>query len=116
MSFSQILFSVLAFAAPAAIMWFIVLPRLKARFTDLYNGIPGFWARWWARAVAFRTMLFGALGLMVPEIISGIAALTASDITSFPDDWQGWIRGAALVATMLGRAIATAPREQPPKG
>lgn len=113
---SRILFACLAFAAPAAIYWFIIRPRLKARFVDLYADIDGVWARWWARAVAFRTMLFGAIGLMLPEIISGIATLAASDLSFMPADWQSYIRGAALIATMLGRAMATAPREEPPKG
>ena len=89
---------------------------MRARFIDLYSNIDGFWARWWARAVAFRTMLFGAIGLMLPELITGIAALSSNDLSFMPEQWQSWIRGAALVATMLGRAMATAPREEPPKG
>lgn len=113
---SSVLFIILALSAPPAIYFFIVRPRLKARFTDLYADIDSFWARWWARAVAFRTMLFGAIGLMLPEVITGIATLSASDLSFMPEQWQSWIRGAALVATMLGRAMATAPREEPPKG
>lgn len=113
---SQLFFGIVAIVAPIAIYWFIVRPRLKARFVDLYSHIDSFWARWWARAVAFRTMVFGAIGLMLPEIITIIAALAQSDISFLPTNWQSWIRGAALVATMLGRAMATAPREEPPKG
>lgn len=113
---SSALFIILALSAPPAIYWFIVRPRLQSRFVDLYSYIDGFWARWWARAVAFRTMLFGAVGLILPEVISGVATLSSSDLTFMPEQWQSWIRGAALVATMLGRAMATAPREEPPKG
>ena len=113
---SNVLFIIIALSAPPAIYWFIVRPRLKARFVDLYSNIDGFWARWWALAVAFRTMLFGAIGLMLPEVITGIATLAASDLSFMPEQWQSWIRAAALIATMLGRAMATTPREEPPKG
>ena len=116
MNLSRLLFAIIALGAPAAIYWFLVRPRLRARFNDLYADIDSFWARWWARAVAFRTMMFGTIGLMLPELITGVAALASSDISFMPGHWQDWIRGAALVATMLGRAVATAPREQPPKG
>jgi len=112
----KILLTIVAFSAPVAIYWFIIRPRLRARFVDLYADIDGFWARWWARAVAFRTMLFGAIGLALPEIITMIAGLASSDLSFLPDQWQSWIRGAALIATMLGRAVATSPREEPPKG
>lgn len=113
---SQFLFGTLAVLAPIAIYWFIVRPRLQSSFINLYSYIDGFWARWWRRAVAFRTMLFGAIGLMLPEVISAVAFAASSDLTFLPEQWQSWIRGAALVATMLGRAMATTPREEPPKG
>lgn len=106
----------LAVVVPFLIFWFIVRPRLRARFTNLYSHIDSFWARWWARLVAFRTMVFGTIGLVLPEIISGIAFLASSDLSVLPADWQNYIRIAALIATMLGRAVATAPREEPPKG
>ena len=116
MEISRILLGIVALVAPFAIYWFIVRPRLESRFIDLYANVEGFWDRWLTRAVAFRTMIFGTIGLMLPEIITVLAGLSSSDLEGFPDEWQGWIRGAALVATMLGRAMSTAPREEPPKG
>lgn len=112
----NILLSIIAIVAPVAIYWFIVRPRLNARFVDLYTYIDGFWARWWARVVAFRTMVIGSVGLILPEIINGIAFLASSDLSALPDEWEQGIRIAALVATVLSRAMTTAPREEPPKG
>jgi hypothetical protein len=112
----RIILFIVALAAPILIYWFIVRPRLQSRFTNLYSHIDGFWARWWARAKAFRTLVFGTIGLALPELISGVAFLASSDLSGLPDGWSGSIRVAALIATMLGRAMATTPREEPPKG
>lgn len=113
---TRLIFAVLALAAPFLIYWFVVRPRLEARFMNLYSHIDNFWARWWARAVAFRTMVFGTIGLVLPELITAIASLASEDLTFLGDWWSGAVRGAALVAVMLSRAMATAPREEPPKG
>jgi uncharacterized protein YacL len=112
----NIIIGIIAIAAPVAIYWFIVKPRLKARFTNLYSHIDSFWARWWARAVAFRTLVFGTIGLVLPELINFVASMASSDISALPDSLENAIRISALIATMLGRAMATSPREEPPKG
>ena len=112
----QIILSLIAIVAPVAIYWFIVRPRLQERFVNLYSHIGSFWARWWARAVAFRTLIVGAVGLIIPELVSLMSFLTTQDLSILPQPWESGIRIAALIAIMLGRAVSTAPREEPPKG
>lgn len=119
----NIAISLVAIVSPVLIYWYVIRPRLKARFVDTYAHLDGFWARVWARIVAFRTWIIGAVGLVLPEVIDiamllvgSFQGLSGADITFLPGWAQTLIRGATLVALMVNQARKTTPDGMPEPG
>lgn len=106
-------FSVLVLAAPIAIYWWIIRPRLQAKFSELYSHIDGFWARQWARIVAFKTYVIGMIGIYASELPAFFEQLQLVDLSSLPEAWQSTIRITTLVAVLLSRAYSTTPKDEP---
>lgn len=111
--------SILAIIAPLAIYWLVIRPRLQARFADTYAQIDGWWARQWARIVAFRTWIFGAVGLVIPEIaelaqfaINFLGGFNGMDVSFMPDWLAKLIRVGALIAVVWNQARKTTPEGQ----
>lgn len=111
--FANPIWSILLLIAPFVVYWFVIRPRLKARFTEIYSGIDSFWARVWARTYAFRTFFIAAFGAFLaaaPDILVRIAPL---DFSSFlPQPWGGWCAFGVSVAIPLMKAFETKPREE----
>ena len=81
--FANPIWSLLLLAAPVAVYWLIIRPRLKIRFTELYGHIDSFWGRVWARLYAFRTFWIATAGAVItaaPDILVQIAPLDFSGI------------------------------------
>lgn len=110
----KLLWQFVIIAAPIAIYLFVIRPRLKARWTDLYTDIGGFWARQWARLVAFRSWVIGGAGIYMSEVPALLEEFKLADLTFLPERWQSTIRVVTIVALMLARAYSTTPQEQPP--
>lgn len=111
--FAHWIWSVLLLAAFVAIYWFIIRPRLKAKFTELYADIDSFWGRLWARTYAFRTFwvaAFGALMTALPDILVAIAPLDFSQI--LPQPWAGFTGIGTTVAIALMKAFETKPKDE----
>jgi len=96
------------------IYWLVIRPRLQARFTDLYAHVGGFWARTWARIVAFQTFVLGSIGLILPEVVTLITPYMHDDLDFLPDGWKGVFRAAIILLIIWARARATTPGEEPP--
>jgi hypothetical protein len=110
--FANPIWSILLLAAPIAIYWFIIRPRLKVRFTDLYSRMDSLWARVWARIYAFRTFWIGVVGAVVtalPDILVQIAPLDFSGI--LPQPWPAYTGPATSIAIVLMKAFETKPGE-----
>ncbi len=119
----RIAISLFFILVPIVVYIMIIRPRLKARYVDTYTELDNWWARQWARVVAFRTWIIGAIGLMLPEVLDGaqyvidaLQGLNGADVSFLPDWLQKLIRGLALVALLINGAFKTTPNGQPPLG
>lgn len=106
------IWSVLLLLAPIALYWFVIRPRLRARFTELYGHMDSFWARLWARTVAFRSYIatvLAAVAIALPDIAVAVAPI---DLSEFVGKWwaQAWTTGLAVFLA-VNRAFATKPGE-----
>lgn len=107
------IWSVLLIAAVVALYWFVIRPRLRAKFLETYQHIDSFWARLWARTVAFRSYLasaFAAIMIALPDIA---VALTPIDLSEVVGKWwaQAWTTGLAIFLA-VNRAFSTKPGEE----
>lgn len=107
------IWSVLLLIAPFALYWFVIRPRLEKRFVDTYKNINSFWARLWARTVAFRSYLAAALTavmIALPDIAVALAPIDLSDVIG---KWwaQAWTTGLAIFLA-VNRAFSTTPGEE----
>lgn len=111
--FANPIWSILLLAAPIALYWFVIRPRLKIKFTDLYAHIDSFWGRVWARTYAFRTFwiaTFGAVVTALPDILVQVAPL---DFSGFlPQPWPAYTSSAVAIAISLMKAFETKPAGQ----
>lgn len=111
--FANPIWSILLLAAPVALYWFVIRPRLKARFVDIYADLDSFWARVWARIYAFRTFWIATLGAIVtaaPDILVQIAPLDFSPF--LPQPWPAYTGPATTIAITLMKAFETKPKEE----
>lgn len=111
--FANPIWSVLLLLAPVALYWFVIRPRLRARFTELYAGIDSFWGRLAARLYAFRTFMIasaGAVLVALPDILVTIAPLDFSTI--LPQPWGLYVGTAVAVIVAIMKAFETRPGEQ----
>lgn len=105
--------SIVLIVGVIAVWFFVIRPRLKVPLTDTYTYIDGFWARVWARIVAFRSYfaaLFTAVMIGLPDIA---VALTPIDLSDFVGHWwaQAWTTALAIYLA-INRALATKPRNE----
>lgn len=105
-------FSLALLAAPILIYFFVIRPRLEAKFSETYEHIDGWWARQWARLVAFRTYIIGLVGIYVTELPALIEQLQLVDLSWLPEHWQATLRVAFMLLLIFVRARATTPVAQ----
>lgn len=111
--FANPIWSLLILAAPVALYWFVIRPRLKARFTELYADIDSFWGRVWARTYAFRTFWIAALGAIITALPDILATIAPVDFSPFlPQPWPAYTAPVTTVAITLMRAFETKPGEE----
>ena len=110
--FAHPIWSLLLLAAPVALYWFVIRPRLRARFTELYADIDSFWGRVWARTYAFRTFWIATFGVVLaaaPDILVAIAPLDFSQV--MPQPWPMYVSIGTTTAIALMKAFETKPGE-----
>lgn len=123
--FANPLWSFLILVALVLIYRFIISPRLRVRFSETYTHIDGFWARLWARIVAFRSPIVAAVGPILtalPDILIFIWSLLSHvipilptlDFSGLPQPWPAYANFASTSAVILMKAFETTPREAPP--
>lgn len=106
------LWSVLLLAAVVGLYVFVIRPRLKARFVDLYVNVDGFWSRLAARLWAFRSYVatvIAALALALPDIAVAVSPLDLSGIIG--ERYAPMVTAALAIYLALNRAFATKPGE-----
>jgi len=111
--FAHWIWSLLLLAAPLALYWLVIRPRLKARFVDLYAGLDSFWDRVWARAYAFRTFWIATAGAILtaaPDLLVLIAPLDFSGV--LPQPWPAFTGPATSAVIVLMKAFETRPGEE----
>lgn len=108
--FANPIWSALILCAPLAVYWFIIRPRLRARFIDLYSHLDSFWARVWARLYAFRTLWVataGALATAAPDLLVLIAPVDFSPF--LPQPWPAYTGPATSAVILIMKAFETKP-------
>lgn len=110
-----VIWSVAVILGPILIYWFVIRPRLKERFADTYSHIDSWWQRQWARVLAFRTYVIGALGIWLSEAPALLDGLNAVNLTDWPEGWQSTVRLVTIFLMIYTRARATTPVGDPPK-
>lgn len=111
----NIFLSLLVLGAPVALYFFVIRPRLKAKFTDLYTDIDSFWGRVWARVWAFRTPVIGTIGALVaaaPDILVKLAPVDFSTI--LPQPWGLYVGTTVGIIIPIMKAFETTPGQTPP--
>lgn len=108
----QVAFSLTVLAVPIIIWFYVIRPRLQGRLSDTYEDVKGFWARQWARVVAFRTYVIITAGIYLSEVPALLEILGTLDLSALPEGWQSTIRICALIATLYVRARATTPASE----
>lgn len=111
--FAHVFWSVLLIAAPVALYWLVIRPRLKARLVDVYAGLDSFWARVWARTYAFRTFWLATATAVVtalPDLLVAVAPLDFSGI--LPRPWPAYTTAIFTVVVTLMKAFETKPDEE----
>lgn len=106
--------SITVLVAIAALYWFVIRPRLKVGFTDLYSHIDSFWERWGLRLWAIRSYVVGVVGALVAALPDILVQFTSFDFSGLPQPWGANVGTGVGITLMLMRAFATTPREQPP--
>lgn len=99
---------------PFFIYWYVIRPRLQVRFVDTYANLDAFWDRAKARYLAFQTLILGAIGLVLPELVTFLEPYLFTDPTFIPETWKGWFRGVIILLMVWSRARMTTPRDEPP--
>lgn len=108
--FANPIWSILILCAPIALYWFVIRPRLEARFIDLYSHLDSVWARVWARTYAFRTFWIataGAIATAAPDILVQIAPIDFSPF--LPQPWPAYTGPATTLIITLMKAFETKP-------
>jgi hypothetical protein len=105
--FANPLWSVLILVALVLIYRFIISPRLKVRFAETYTEIDGWWARQWARIVAFRTIIVAALGPILTALPDLLALIPTVDLSFLPQPWPAYANTAAAFGVIVMKAFET---------
>lgn len=110
--FANVFWSLLLLAAPIALYWFVIRPKLETRFVDLYSDLDGFWERVWARLYKLRTFwiaTFTAVMTAAPDILVKLAPLDFSPF--LPQPWPMYTSTFFTIAVTLMKAFETKPGE-----
>lgn len=113
--FANPLWSLLLLAAPVGLYFFVIRPRLKANFTDLYANVDTMLGRVWARVWAFRTPVIGAIGALMaalPDLLVKIAPIDFSTI--LPQPWGLYVGTTVGIIIPIMKAFETTPGQAPP--
>ena len=111
--FAHWIWSLLLIAAPIALYWFVIRPRLRARFVDLYADIDSFWGRVWARTYAFRTFWIASFGAIITALPDLLVKVSSLDFSSLPQPWPMWVSIGTTLGITLMRAFETKPKDEP---
>jgi hypothetical protein len=103
------IWSLLLIAAPVALYWFVIRPRLEARFTDLYGHLDSFWRRVWARTYAFRTFWIATAGAILTALPDLLVQISSLDLSGLPQPWPMWVSITTTVTITLMKAFETKP-------
>lgn len=109
--FANPIWSLLLLAAPLALYWFVIRPKAPILETRKY--VSGFFERWWARIVAFRTWVVGfvaALMIALPDLLVLIPGL---DLSFLPHPWPMYVTSASSILLVVMRAFSTTANERP---
>ena len=110
--FANPIWSGLLLAIPVGLYWFVIRPRLRAKFTELYTDIDSFWGRIWARIYAFRTFFIAtcsAVLIALPDLLVQVSSL---DFSFLPRPWAAYVSPAALFLVALMKAFETKPKDE----
>lgn len=105
----HILLLLVLLAAPTAVYFLLLRPRLQMKYTEMYAEIDGFWARQWARVYALRSFFIasaGAIAVAVPELLQAVGGI---DFSFLPQPWPGYTSAAVAIAITLNRVLSTLP-------
>ena len=111
--FAHWFWSLLILTIPVALYWFVIRPRLKARFVDLYANINSFWARAWARTYAFRTFVIATLGAVMVAAPDLLVQVSRLDFSFLPQPWPMYVSIGTTSAITLMKAFETKPKDEP---
>lgn len=110
--FANPIWSILILCVPVLIYWFIIRPRLRARFTDLYVHVDSFWARWTARLYAFRTFVIASWAVILVAAPDLLVQVSQMDFSFLPQPWAGYVPSAALMLIAIMKAFETKPKDE----
>lgn len=109
--FANPIWSLFLLAAPFALYWFVIRPRLRMKFTDLYADIDSFWGRVWARTYAFRTFWIATLGAVLAALPDLLVQVSSADFSSLPQPWPMYVSIGTTVSIALMKSFETKPGE-----
>lgn len=110
--FANPIWSLLLLAVPVLVYRFIISPRLRMRFGEIYTHIDSFWGRVWTRLYAFRTFFISTLGILLtalPDLLVAIAPLDFSAV--LPQPWGLYVGTFIAITIALMKAFETKPGE-----
>lgn len=96
-------------AAPFAVYFLLLRPRLKMKYTEFYAEIDGFWARQWARIVALRSFFIGSAGALATAVPLLLELFLGIDFSFLPEPWPGYVAAATSIVLTLNRVLSTLP-------
>lgn len=109
--FANPIWSVLLLAGVFALYWFVIRPKAPILETRQY--IENWWARQWARIVAFRSYvatLIAGLLVALPDILVRVAPLDFSDWIG--PDWSKKVGSALALFLAVNAAFKTKPGDE----
>lgn len=108
--FANPIWSALLLIVPILVYRFIISPRLKMRFTELYGDVDSFWARVRARLYALRTFWVGVAGVLLTAAPDLLVLIAPVDFSPFlPQPWPSYTGPATSALIVLMKAFETTP-------
>ena len=112
--FANPIWSILLIATMVAIYWFVIKPRLHAKFTELRSDVDSFWGRLFARIYAFRTYCVATFGILLAALPDLLVAVAPFDFSPYIGERWGAIVGLGTTITIaLMKALETKPKDEP---
>jgi uncharacterized RDD family membrane protein YckC len=110
--FAHPIWSLLLLAAPVALYWFVIRPRLDAKLSEIYADLDTFWERLWARTYAFRSVVITSAGAVLAALPDLLVRISSLDLSFLPQPWAAWTMGGASVAVAVMKAFETKPKDE----